>query len=353
MNPLLSLTPIELPVLESQARSEIGCRLGAPACEKDCFLVATVLVWAARDMAPALFLTPFWLYGLERTPSVQAPIQGGNGTRTQTRPPKLSRAHLLLLPLSGDRCMICQPHAQPSSPHLCSLCLPSCSAASAYSPHAVRYDPRHRQPHTAADRQRRTAALSWQLPRTWPEGPTETPSSPTVMETLPRSLRGPGAGLGRRPLSRSLTVGVLAENPTPIYHRGSGQYIYLLSHWDRSDSLNSSQGVLLPKTGPSPTRSSPPWAFPFSLATSGIPSVGFIPSADRRVISKTTKTISKTISPMTSAPSLLPLPYHGPLPSGTPSSAPLGKPKLSPSLMGSPPAAFPRPAPVTCECQPG
>lgn len=125
--------------------------------------------------------------------------------------------------------MICQPHTGLST-HLCSLCLPSCSTASAYSPGAVRCDPRHRQPQTTADRQRRTAVLSWQLPPTWPEGPTETPSSPTVMETLPRSLRSRRAGLGRRPLSRSLTVGVSAETllpqgiwPTQTFAQSLGQ----------------------------------------------------------------------------------------------------------------------------------
>ena len=58
--------------------------------------------------------------------------------------------------------------------------------------------PRHGQPETTADRQRRTAAPNRQLSPPGPRGPQGHPAAPRSWGQL---LRGPGAGLGRRPLT--------------------------------------------------------------------------------------------------------------------------------------------------------
>lgn len=196
--------------------------------------MAIVLAWVSGDMVPA------WLWALGGSLLCNHPPRVPTVSRRQDQNPHMGLLRHPELARPADLC----PVGQPSKPELSSLRLPSCSAAGAHSPRAVvTCGPRHGQPQTTAECQRRTAAPSRQLAPSGPRGPQGHPAAPRSWGKLPGSLRGPGAGLGRRPFPRSLKV------PHSLLHTQGDLAYTCAQSLDTSASLNSSQRVPLSKAG--------------------------------------------------------------------------------------------------------
>lgn len=159
MNPLLSLTPVELPVLESQARKSEPSPLGAPACERLlCSGNCTGLGSRGRGSSPAS--APFLAVWSWEDPICATTHSGAQWDQDSHMVSRVVWSPLTSASppwrLLSDRQPASHLALQPSSlqPLTAQLLSSQCLLSSC----------RQMWPQTTADRQRRTAAPSRQLP---------------------------------------------------------------------------------------------------------------------------------------------------------------------------------------------